>query len=158
MTPIQQRLPELDHKYLEIDRQHNKHEIDIRQGCLQEAGFSAPQWDSFPKRKNLIMWSSVDTSLTKPFTWEQGWIEQRGSRRELTPGPARILFHWIFIAALWSRWYYHSLPNQGTKSQREDVVHIVLPYYWGMKAGSELQSDSEPGAFPISPRIPSRKA
>lgn len=89
----------------------------------------------------------------------RGGLNRAKRKQEgINSNTCRILFHWIFIAALWSRWYYHYFPNQGTKSQREDVVHLVLPYYWGMKAGSELQSDLEPEAFPISPRIPSRKS
>ena len=66
---------------------------------------------AFKRGKSPIVWSSVDTSLIKPFPWGQSWVEQRGSRREQTPGPSHILFHWIFMTTLWGRWYYRYLPN-----------------------------------------------
>ena len=138
--------------------QRNKHEMDIRQGRLQEAGFSAPQWDSFPKRKKPYHVKLCGHSIDKALHMRGGLNRAKKQQEGINSSTCHILFHWISFPALWSRWYYHYLPNQGTKSQRVDIVRLALPSYSGMKAGSELQSDLEPEAFPVSPRIPSTKS
>lgn len=65
----------------------NDPEMDVMQGCLQEACLSVPQWTAFQRGKCLMVWSSVGTSSVKPLAWELSQAELRDRGKELTPGP-----------------------------------------------------------------------